>query len=309
MSSYLSLAFVLLALGVLTAAAAVTAMAFALLRPPRMTDGKAVWVLRRISPADLGLGFEDISFNIRDEQTGQPLRIAGWWMPHPKSIGKCVVLLHGYADAKVGSIAWAPVWQSLGYDVLAIDLRAHGESGGVYCTAGFWERHDLCQVLGQFRAEHPAAKELVLFGVSLGAATAAATAALRNDIAAVVLESPPADFRNAAMAHMEHLGAPGRLFQKLALWLAGRLARCEFAEVRPMDLLSKIPCPVMIIAPDDDPMVSDAERSEIKQALDARGGAPQDVYWPVSTGHMLAIQAHRAGYEEQLRNFLGALKR
>ena len=37
---------------------------------------------------------------------------------------RCVVLLHGYADAKVGAIAWAPMWHELGYHALAIDLRA-----------------------------------------------------------------------------------------------------------------------------------------------------------------------------------------
>ena len=76
-------------------------------------------------------------------------------MPNPHALGRCVTLLHGYADAKVGAIAWAPLWYSLGYHILAFDLRAHGESEGAYSTAGYFERHDLNQLLNQLRAERP----------------------------------------------------------------------------------------------------------------------------------------------------------
>src|SRR5688500_5458388 len=57
----------LLAIGVLLTAATVFLMAWPLLRPPRMTDGKAAWLLRRLSPGDLGLPYEDVSFPVRDE--------------------------------------------------------------------------------------------------------------------------------------------------------------------------------------------------------------------------------------------------
>ena len=78
-------------------------------------------------PRGIFTKYEDVNFTLRDERTGGPLRIVGWWIPHPQADGRCVVLLHGLADAKVGVIAWAPLWHSLGFNILAIDLRAHGE--------------------------------------------------------------------------------------------------------------------------------------------------------------------------------------
>jgi hypothetical protein len=302
---YFMLILVLCVLGAIFCALIILAMAAALLRPPRMSDGKAIWVLRRLSPGDLGLAFEDVHFNIRDEQSGRPLRVAGWWMAHPSAGGRCVVLLHGYADAKVGAIAWAPTWHSLGYNILAIDLRAHGESAGRYCTAGYWERHDVSQVLNQLRAERESdARHIVLFGVSLGAAVAAATAALREDLSGIVLESPFADFRFAAMAHMDRLGAPGRPFQALALSLAERIAHCDFAAVRPIDLLKQIPCPIMVIVPNEDPLVSDADRDAMEQALQSRDRETDDMYWRVASGHLLAMFAEPQEYERRLRDFL-----
>ena len=35
--------------------------------------------------------------------TADGVRLHGWWMPHPQAMGRCMVLVHGYADAKVGS--------------------------------------------------------------------------------------------------------------------------------------------------------------------------------------------------------------
>ena len=253
----------------------------------------------------LGLNFEDLHFNIRDEKTGQPLQIAGWWIPHPEAHGRCVVLLHGLADAKVSAIGWAPLWHSLGFNILAIDLRAHGESGGTDFSAGYWERHDVDQVLDQLRGERPSeSTHLVLFGVGVGAAVAAAAAVLRDDLAAVVLDSPPADFATAAMSHMDQLGGPGRLFQSLALFVARHLARCDYSAVRSVDLIKQISCPLMIIAPENGSAVNRLALTNLEQSLRSREREGEDVYWQVNSANALAIQAEPQEYEQRLRDFL-----
>src|SRR3954471_7288289 len=106
---FLRLTLMLLASLVLLLALMAYLMARFLLRPPRMSDGKAAWLLKRLTPLDLGLSFTPVSFTIRDEQTRESLQMAAWWMPQEGS-SKSVILLHGYADAKVGAIAWAPMF-------------------------------------------------------------------------------------------------------------------------------------------------------------------------------------------------------
>ena len=119
------------------------------------------------------------------------------------------VLVHGYADAKVGAIAWAPPLRELGLNVLAVDLRAHGESDGRLCTGGPAEADDVGQVIDQLLARRPdQARQVVLFGASLGAAVASIVAANRDDLAAVVLESPFASYRRAVRAHFRLVGMP-----------------------------------------------------------------------------------------------------
>src|SRR5580658_2848382 len=168
---WLTLAAILALVGIVLTLILIWLVARMLLCPPRMTDARALVRLRRLNPSDLGMAYEDQTFAVIDESSGKKINLAAWWIPNGNNSGRCAILLHGYADAKVGSIAWAPMLRSMGFHILALDLRAHGQSEGVYCTAGFYERHDVSQVIDQLRAQRPEqTRQLALFGASLGGA-------------------------------------------------------------------------------------------------------------------------------------------
>jgi hypothetical protein len=307
--SWLGVILLLLNAGLVLAVGVVLAMARTLLQPGRMSDGKAVYLLKRLSPADLGLPYEQISYQVRDAQSGGRIRIAGWWIAHPQSRGRTALLIHGYGDAKVGGIAWAPTFHELGWNVLAIDLRAHGDSGGRHSTAGFHEREDVRQVLDELISSQPAeARQVVLFGVSLGAAVALAGAAGRDDIAGVVLESPFADYRQAVAAHGEILGMPGGLLQRAGVRLAEWISGADFSAVRPVDLIEQARCPIMLIQPADDPFVPEPEREAMRQAVERHNASvPGGVVWrDARAGHVLMLAADSQEYRRKLGEFLDA---
>jgi len=313
--SYLALALVLATVGVIVATATALLMARIVLHPVRMSDGRALWLLQRLGPADLGMDYKEIEFLVQDMQKGrgQRLRIAGWWMGCQQSQGRCVVLLHGYADAKVGAIAWAPMFHALGVNVLAIDLRAHGQSGGIHSTAGFYERHDVAQVIDQLRAMRPhEAEQVVLFGVSMGAAVAAAAAMLNGNsqgagrIAGVIMECPFADYSKAIAAHARVLGMPGVFLQRLAVALAQRLSGADFAAVRPVDLVAKVPCPLLIIRSEADLFVSEQDARAIEAAAAGRTGELGcTIYWRASNAHhIVALYEDPRLYQQRIGQFL-----
>lgn len=303
----LTLAAVAMIIGLLWSAFVVIMMANVLLRPRRMSDARGIMELGRLCPSDLGLEYEETAFTVIDEQTGKKLRIAAWWIPNALANGRCAVLVHGYSDSKIGAIAWAPLLHSLGWAILTPDMRAHGESGGKFCTAGFWERHDLRQVIDQLKTDRPQqTRQLMLFGISTGAAICAATAAERDDLQAVVLECPYADFRNSATFRAVRLGMPGPWFQGAALGLAQWLGGCDFSAVRPVDMIGRIACPLLVIEAGQDQFVSQADRRAVEAAVAAR--PPQygaGVYWELPEAHhVLGMAADPAQYRLRIEQFL-----
>ena len=302
----IALLLVFVAVGVLVSAGACVLTAWSLVHPPRMTDGKALWVLRRLSPEDLGMPFEEVEFHIRDERGG-PLKIAAWWIPASVASRRCAVLVHGYADAKVGAIAWAPPWRALGFNLLVVDLRAHGESGGTMSTAGYFERLDLRQVLDELRASKlKDAEEIVLFGVSMGGAVVAAAAEGRDDIAAVVMDSPDADFAAAATEHITRLGLP-RWLAPWAIRLGGWMSGADLKAVDVKSILARLACPVLVIESGNDSFLAEHGR-QLRHAVQAR---PKEYgiaeIWRVQGAeHLMALATEPDGYRDRLEGFLNS---
>jgi pimeloyl-ACP methyl ester carboxylesterase len=305
--SYPVLALLIIGIGLLLLGAVIVSATFLAIRPPRMTRAKAIARLRRLSPGDLGLEFQNVGFQVRDDFTGRDISIAGWWIDADRPTGRCVLILHGFSDAKVGGIAWAPMWRALGFNILAVDLRAHGESGGRYSTAGWYERQDVSQVIDQVRRQRPQqTRRMVLFGVSLGAAVAAATACLRTDIDAVVMDCPYADFGSAAATHAKMWGMPSGWMTRVVLWLGQKIARADFKAVRPADLIGQVPCPVMLIRSSRDFLVDPGDDVELTDAVDRRPSVTGPIlYWRIDeAGHILGLAADPEVYQRRIGDFI-----
>ena len=71
------------------------------------------------------------------------MKLKGWWFHARPARARTVVYLHGVADNRGSSVGIADHFLARGFDVVAYDSRAHGESGGDACTYGFYEKQDL----------------------------------------------------------------------------------------------------------------------------------------------------------------------
>lgn len=80
------------------------------------------------------------------------------------------IFCHGYQNNATGMASYAKHFADQGYTVLLPDARGHGESEGDYIGMGWHERRDVIGWINAILAEDPEA-ELILYGVSMGAAT------------------------------------------------------------------------------------------------------------------------------------------
>jgi hypothetical protein len=132
-----------------------------------------------------------------------------------------VLCFHGVADNRVGAIGQAHVLLRAGYNVVMMDARAHGASGGEIATYGWLERRDIHAIIDALLASEnldvriqmsrtlsvpgfqppPAARivhHLFALGESMGAGIALQAAAYDPQIEAVVAESSFASLHEAS---------------------------------------------------------------------------------------------------------------
>jgi len=131
-------------------------------------------------PADFGLKGETVAFASQD---GIPLK--AWWLPAEGTGHAVVIIAHGIDHTRQVMLPRAAFLVHGGYDVLALDLRGHGESGGSAVSPGLLEARDILGAIRYVRSQGDS-EPVVLLGLSYGAAASLIAAAQSSEVKAVV---------------------------------------------------------------------------------------------------------------------------
>lgn len=83
---------------------------------------------------------------------------------------KYAIVCHGYTSKAKHMAGFVNKFYSLGYNVLAVDARAHGDSEGTKIGMGWVERFDVIEWIKYIISLEPDA-QIILHGVSMGAST------------------------------------------------------------------------------------------------------------------------------------------
>lgn len=250
------------------------------------------------SPAEYGLPFEDTTVRARDG-----LALAGWFIPAAES-DRAVVLVHGHTTCRSCEfdgrfVEFAAGLQAAGFNILMIDLRAHGQSEGRRFTLGDHERWDVLGAVDWLQQR--GFEKIGVLGVSLGAAAsagAAADPAAGQTIKPLVLDSSFSDVREVLeMRFPEDSGLPNA-FLPGSLFMGRLLFDIDVNDIRPVDDLPMIEAPVMLIFSERDQRVP---VSQFRAMVTAR---PDAEAWLVTDAeHARIYNTHPEEYVARVSRF------
>lgn len=247
-------------------------------------------------PSQIGLQFADKTLTTSD---GNKLRY--WKLDNPNCSGteETIVYLHGITDSKASGLNYAKAFAETCRRFFLIDMRRHGESGGKYCTYGYYEKHDIVKLIDEIESCDPGTK-VTLIGVSMGGAIAIQTAAIDKRVSRVVAVAPFYDLFSIALDHEFHqIGIRSSPLLKFMMRRAERIAGFKAEDVSPAKDIKKVEVPVLIVHGKEDKTVK-VKYSEELAKLNKRA----ELLMVPGAGHADVLEKGGAAYVEKLLQFL-----
>ena len=231
--------------------------------------------------------------------TSEDLRLRAWLGPE-KPGRPAVVVVHGLGDSLESYFPIASVLSGRGHTVLLLDLRGHGASAGSRTTMGGHEREDVRAGMRFLSAQGLARRGVVLFGFSMGAVAVLRAAADREDVRAVVAESPFDTYRDTVAHHARILYGLPRWFPVISLAIAAAEWRAGFDadEVDAVAAAAEMKAPLLLILDGEDPRMPEPV---VRRVLDAHPGPKR--FW-VAEGAPHSGARNISGYWETILAFL-----
>jgi len=164
-----------------------------------MAAGRLTVPQRRFEPASHPGTFGASEWRERTLTTRDGISLAAWYLPvDGADVG--IVLVHGHEQSRTWEMRQrfpelAVALQAGGYQVVVMDLRGHGASGGERFSFGRLERFDVMAAVDLLVAEGVPPGRVGVLGVSMGAASAIGATADDARIGALWADSGYADIR------------------------------------------------------------------------------------------------------------------
>lgn len=225
---------------------------------------------------------------------------------HALAIGqpgnKWVIICHGYMNFSGNMKNTAYAFWHKGYSVLIPDARGHGASEGAYAGMGWHERHDIIRWIESITEKNPNA-QIVLYGVSMGAATVLMTSGekLPPNVVAVIEDSGYTSAWDEFKYELKALfGLPPFPFMYATSLIAKIRAGFWFHEASALNQVKKSSTPTLFIHGDADTLVP----HEMVFKLYEASSAPKDLMVVETAGHCMSANVLGALYWEKVFSFI-----
>lgn len=235
-------------------------------------------------------------------------RLAGWYIPAARAPARnapTVLVVHGTAGNKSDMLYWgwvAPLHEH--YDVVIMDLRDTGRSGGSQHTGGVLEQDDVGAMVNWLEtAKDPA--HVAVLGLSGGAAAVLARARTDDRIDALILDGVHARAESLIAAltrRAGHPAYPATWAILLGFWLR---TGYDMRSVDPIDSLASLDDqPLLLLHGTADTTDIPAESAELMYREARRLGLDVTLEYCEGAEHAQVVTVCAAEYERWVLAFL-----
>lgn len=225
--------------------------------------------------------------------------------PADTETDKLIICSHGYTTTgwdACSSIGAYFIKQ--GYDCLIVDNRAHGKSEGDYVGFGILDRFDILKWIEYINERYDSKKKILLYGVSMGAATVVMTAGFEDipsNVKAVISDcafTSPFDVFSHIMKRDYHMGKfPVMNINNV---MCRKNAGYGFQDYSTLDAVKTTKLPILFIHGELDNFVpTDMSRQNYEACT-----SPKELLIVENAGHAASYYENSALYEKTIEEFL-----
>jgi len=248
---------------------------YAITQPPRTNES--------ITPKELNLKSEPLNIITKDN-----VEINGYWIKSELDTSKgIIILIHGIGGCKEHFLGLAEELSKKGIESIIFDGRAHGKSGGEFCTYGFKEKKDIAQIVDKIKERKPNLP-IGIWGNSLGGAIAIQTLEFDKRIKFGIIESTFTELNQIVFDYKKRIlkGIGIRSLSDFALKRAGQIANFEPLKIKPIESVKNIEQSIFIAHGDSDRNISfkygqqlfDNLKTKDKEFILVKGGGHFDLF-------------------------------
>jgi fermentation-respiration switch protein FrsA (DUF1100 family) len=246
------------------------------LQQPKMTFYPAAKLLE--TPDRWGLPYEEVQLLTEDK-----VRLHGWYIPQPTAT-RTLLFFHGNGGNISHRGESLAIFNRLGLNVLIIDYRGYGHSEGQPDEQGLYR--DATAAWHYLTGQRGlSAKQIIIFGRSLGGAVAAQLAS-RVEPGALILESTFSSARDMA----------GQLFPLLSHVILLRYSFDSEQQIR------QLKSPLFMAHSPQDEIIPYSQGIKLYAAA-----PPSKRFFEMRGGHNDGFLQSQPGYEQSLRRFIREL--
>lgn len=245
----------------------------------------------------------DFPYTTVELKTATGISIEGWCNTDTLLKGT-VILFHGVSSNKGMILDEANEFRRMGYNVMLVDFRAHGNSSGSATAMGIRESEEVKLAYDYTRQKRE--NNILLWGVSMGA-VAITKAIADNGIqpSGIILELPFASLYSYIKAKARTLGFPRQPFGFFVTLWTGIEGGYNGFNYKTADYAGKINCPVLMQAAGQDNFVSAKEAEDIYRSI--HSSAKKLVRYD-EAGHEFLLKNDPAKWRAEVEEFLSKLQ-